>query len=451
MRNNRAFYCITPCLPFRRPVQYINAHRQSFWGLFPAANLVIHLASWAILLLLISSLLVSCDSKGKSKTKTYALNTEQADTTTAPATPQAPPDTVQKLPYWKAVGQLIGALPIDSSSKLKTLTQSTYYQNYRQAFDKSWNTKRVQLLDSLHNWAGRNLANERKNPNQSIFYPFSGADFVTIHTLYPDAKRYVLFGLEPEGSIPNLEQMQPERVMGNLYNVQTSMDDILQYSFFKTIDMSSDFRRTDFKGTLPILLAFVSRTGNEVLNAYRIRIDNKGNVLHDSLAALPQNSDDAAVTGYMIKFRRSGDSLAAAPVQQLEYYSVNVHDPHLKRNPSFLAFLDQLAPTYTYVKSASYLMHKEFFSTIRQKVQEVSHTILQDDSGIPYRRYDPAIWDIQLFGSYMQPIPLFANYYQVDLQKQYNTPGVAKPIAFGIGYRFIKGTSNLLLARKKMK
>jgi len=59
-------------------------------------------------------------------------------------------------------------------------------------------------------------------------------------------------------------------------------------------------------------------------------------------------------------------------------------------------------------------------------------------------------WELTFFGTYAGPISLFASYYQADMAQAYaNGKYKVRPLTFGIGYQYAKGTSNLMLAEKK--
>ena len=73
-----------------------------------------------------------------------------------------------------------------------------------------------------------------------------------------------------------------------------------------------------------------------------------------------------------------------------------------------------------------------------------SKAILQDDSGIAFRYMDAAKWNIQLYGAYNGPISLFANHFEKDLKKAYETEKV-KEVPFQYGY----GKSTALMLFKK--
>ncbi len=116
----------------------------------------------------------------------------------------------------------------------------------------------------------------------------------------------------------------------------------------------------------------------------------------------------------------------------------------MKRS-GFLAFCDKLGPADSFIKSASYLLHGGGFTRVRNFLLERSATILQDDSGIPLAYFDAKKWRLQPFGHYVGPISIFPNSYQARLGQLFRN---ATPIDFGLGYRWRKNESNLLLAEK---
>ena len=73
-----------------------------------------------------------------------------------------------------------------------------------------------------------------------------------------------------------------------------------------------------------------------------------------------------------------------------------------------------------------------------------SATIVQDDSGIPLAYFEATKWRVQAFGHYAGPISMFANFYQPRMAELFQS---ASPLEFGIGYRWRKNESNLLVAQ----
>ncbi len=372
-------------------------------------------------------------------------STDAAPDSAAAAKPATQPDTVRNDRYWNDLARYLAGLPPLPGSVLDSIDRAPETAGHRQVFDQLWLRKRRDLLDSLSAWAGAEFPDEYHG-SRPVFYPFSGADFVTIHTLFPVAASYTLFGLEPEGKLPDPRTQGADRRAANLLNLQYSMDDLMAFSFFKTNDMRGDFTRFEWKGTLPLLLAFCARCGNEVLNAYRIRLLPDGTA-EPAGDTLPQDPNDAVVTGWRIKFR--ADDGSDAPLQTLDYFSVNVYNPFFAQLQGFSDYFAAKAPLRTYIKSASYLLYKDYFSQIGRLIQQVSDFLLQDDSGFPLRAFDPQTWQLTFYGAYERPIPLFANLYQPDLHRVYLTDTGIRRLPFGIGYVFIKGKSNLMLARKR--
>src|SRR6185436_5937694 len=67
----------------------------------------------------------------------------------------------------------------------------------------------------------------------------------------------------------------------------------------------------------------------------------------------------------------------------LRYFSANLENSVLTRNPGTVKYLENLQVGGTLVKSASYLMHKKYFSTVRGLILARSQAVAEDDSGIP--------------------------------------------------------------------
>jgi len=76
--------------------------------------------------------------------------------------------------------------------------------------------------------------------------------------------------------------------------------------------------------------------------------------------------------------------------------------------------------------------------------------VIQDDSGMALHYYldSKYQWDFSFYGQYLKPIPMFAQFYQADLDSLYKLKGT-KSIGFGIGYNFKDKNSNFMIATKK--
>ncbi len=55
-------------------------------------------------------------------------------------------------------------------------------------------------LAPMREWASKELGSATA---ATVFYPFSGPDFVNVFALFPHAKTYLLIALEPVGEMPD--------------------------------------------------------------------------------------------------------------------------------------------------------------------------------------------------------------------------------------------------------
>jgi len=347
-------------------------------------------------------------------------------------------------PYWTDLARVIGGLRPFDTLYWRGAIQDTAWQGHARRMDYLWTTRDKSLFLPLRSWAERELApyHEWKG---LVFYPFSGADWPSIHALYPQGSRYVFFGLEQEGDPHHVRLLHPQEIAQNLWGPYAAMADLLRLSFFKTKEMQQFLARGKVRGLLPVFLAFFARTGYNIYRVEHIYLTPDGKV--DTLAAgrskPAQSPWDTVVTGLRFVIGKPSQ-----PTQEVIYVSFNASNDGLTRQKGILPFLKTIQPCVTFIKAASYLLHGPEFSQMRNLILTQSIALLQEDSGIPYRFFDSTAWKVQLYGVYHAPIPLFKNKLQPNLYQAYRTQPV-KPLEFGIGYHLNPGTSNLLLAIRR--
>jgi len=263
---------------------------------------------------------------------------------------------------------------------------------------------------------------------------FSGPDFLYATSFFPNASTYVLAGLEPVGAVPELTSLSPSIIDEELGSLEASMSSLFSFSFFITQKMKTQLREGPVYGTLPILYVLLARTGKTIYEVNFVSLDEQGKLVVDELVATKRN----AAPGVKIIF-----SDGNGPKQTLYYFSTNLADGSFQRS-GFSPFLARLGPADSLIKSASYLLHYGNFAGVRKLLLNNSATIVQDDSGIPLAYFEATKWRVQAFGHYAGPISMFANFYQPRMAELFQS---ASPLEFGIGYRWRKNESNLLLAK----
>jgi hypothetical protein len=322
---------------------------------------------------------------------------------------------------------LAGMQP-SADSPLMPLTRDPSWQHHARFFDAAFGQLEQRQLAKIRAWADANLA----APKPTMFYMFSGPDFLYADAFYSKASTYVLSALEPPGSVPDLTRLPRGGVGAALYNVERSLSSILSFSFFITKQMKVDLHAGQIGGTLPILYVFLARSGKTIRSVTPAALDETGTTYFGS--EIPAK---AAVRGARIIFA-GGDGAE----KTLYYFSTDLSNPGAKSS-GFLKFCSTLGPGNSLIKSASYLLHSGNFTTVRDFILNNSATIIQDDSGIPLAYYSPKKWHFFPFGRYAGPIAEFPGRYQESYAELFRR---AQPMDFGIGYRWRSHESNLLLS-----
>ena len=322
---------------------------------------------------------------------------------------------------------LAGMQP-SAESPLMPLTKDPSWQRHARFFDNAFGQLEQRQLSRIRAWSDAHLA----APKPTMFYMFSGPDFLYANAFYPKASTYVLSALEPPGQVPDLSKL-PRGAMGAaLYNVEHSLGSILSFSFFITKQMKTDLHAGQISGTLPILYVFLARSGKTIKSVTPVALDAEGNVKTGN-----ENPGPNAPRGAKIIFTGSDGA-----EKTLYYFSTDLSNGGVKSS-GFLKFCSTLAPGNSLIKSASYLLHSGNFTTVRDYILANSATVIQDDSGIPLTYFNARQWRFFPFGRYNGPIGEFPGRYQQSYAELFRK---AEPINFGIGYRWRTNDSNLLLA-----
>ena len=319
--------------------------------------------------------------------------------------------------------KFLAGVSLPSGSPLASLQQTSEYAHHVSSLARLSQRYNRQFFSLMREWSAVTLA-AGIPMGLPVYYFFSGPDAVSVMALYPDAPVYILGGLEPVGQIPSPLLVPRHEIAAGLANLRKSTEVILSFGHFITKDMKAELDRTAFRGVLPLIYTFIALTGGEVLGFHEFTVGGS--------------------PGVKIEFRRAGGT----PVQAIYYLQANVADDGLKSG-GLLGWAQQFGRGNVYLKAASYLLHEPYFSRMRTFLLGQGVSVLQDDSGIPFRFFRDGGWRIQLFGVYAGTLDIFAKYYQPDLHAAFSSPGIAAPLPFGTGYKWRQGESNLLLATRQ--
>lgn len=198
--------------------------------------------------------------------------------------------------------------------------------------------------------------------------------------------------------------------------------------------MKTVLNQAQLNGTLPVLYVFLARAG------YTIEaVEHVASIvpaISRRLAKATRRECGSISAPAAQERRRSTSSPAISPTGRCQ------------SNPGFMNFLEAQGRGLTLLKAASYLMQGPNFDRIRNFLLNNSSVILQDDSGIQFRFFDPNEWIIRYCGRYVAPIDIFKQPAQPALAQAFNST-TPVPLTFGFGYQRQPNRSSLLIAQPR--
>lgn len=308
--------------------------------------------------------------------------------------------------------RFLAGMPVDGP--LAPLMQTQAWQEHAAAMDDAWNKKDQKQIAPISAFMESNARNFYYSTN-TCYYMFSGPDILYPKIFYPRANTYILAGLEPLGQLPDLTRMPPEVLGHELAALRASMSSILRFQYFITKDMRAELGAGHISGTIPILCVFLARLGCTVQD-----------VAHLSSPA----------EGVKITCSNGGRS------QTVFYFRTDLSGG----GSNFLKWCAQHGPGLSLLKAASYLMHTDGFSGVRNFLLANSRVIIQDDSGIPLRAF-PKDWRIDYYGRYV-PSDEFKKYWQPALAAVYQNNPPAE-LGFPFGYHWQPDQGILMVATRE--
>jgi len=311
--------------------------------------------------------------------------------------------------------RFLAGLPVRDAG-LGALAAQPGWGAHAERLGRSWARMDQRQLVKVRAWSAATIPQANRS-SAAVFYLFSGPDFLYAQTFFPNSSTYILCGTEPVGTVPDMAQMPPAALDADLENLRRALETMLTTHYFITKDMRADLTRGQVGGTLPILYVFLARSGCTI---HRVRT-NAGSAQIDFTGPTGQP-------------------------QTLHYFKTDLANGGA--NSAFFSFCKQHAPGMSLVKSASYLMHGDGFSTARSFLLANSSIIVQDDSGIPLRAFDPRRWTVRFCGNYERPIELFKEHDQPDLAAAYQRSNPA-PLGFSFGYAWQAARGALIVATPK--
>ena len=317
---------------------------------------------------------------------------------------------------------LAGLSAVDERDSLRSFRRLKTWKDHSGEIDRAYSSFEARFAEPFIDWAGTNVTGHRAI--NAVFYPFSGPDLIFPRLLYPNAKVYVLCGLEP--CAPSLVSFSVNKplLLDSLSDLRTAMTHFFSYSFFTTKEMREHFQHLYVPGVLLILLTLLALSGLRVLSVKFITLGAETHSVH----------------GLRIEFVCRGET------RQLFYFQQDLRDGYFGEQSPLLDFVAGLGRFGVLLKSASFLLHESNFSNIRDLILQRCSALVQDPSGIPYRAFDARDWQLSLHGRYTEALAIFRHYEQPELAKAFNAAGAQPELGFGFGYCHREHGGGLIVA-----
>jgi len=353
-------------------------------------------------------------------------------------------DSLMKIRHFNETAHFLAGMQAPEDTADLQQVKLKEWKAYAKSADSNWAKFYRHKLDHVSKWRIKEIP-PAMDTIKTLFYPFGGPDFIFADAFFPDAEKYILFGLEPPGNIPEPSTWNEQNMKSSLAILNKAIDDVTSIGFFRTNDMKVDLETSSVSGVTPILMLFLARSGHTITDVIPGEMNPEGE-FHPVKEFQNIQGGKSYGTAVEIRFVKN----KTGKHKSLIYFATDISDKGLGKNPGCLNFIGHVPQNcLTLIKSASYLMHQADFSIIRRTILGKSCFILQDDTGIPYHSLKKSTWQIRLFGTYSRTIDLFKHKYQEDLKEAYDSEEKPAAVPFQIGYNVKFNETNLLMATRK--
>ncbi|GIX41468.1 MAG: hypothetical protein KatS3mg129_1201 [Leptospiraceae bacterium] len=316
------------------------------------------------------------------------------------------------------------------------VSQDSYLYKYQQA---NWYIKEIKKLKSMElklqerrriiqQWHKENLTETYYIKN--AVYLLSGADLYHFMLFYPEADNYIMIAMEKTGNI--LNNYSEDDLKFGILNILNILNNLTHSGYLFSRTMKEYMIKNELKnlsGTLPEILYFINFFHYDIIDIYKI--------------CLKYKKDTCTIPGLHYKIINENHQ-----IKNIYYISHKLEPDDFINNSILDSFLNKFSNKGLFLKAAVYLFHFQEFLDSNIYLINNFNSIIQDDSGIPYRYLKQGNYNIKLFGEYKDKTNLkkTINPFQKDLYIDFKNNKEKLPFMFGYAQARKSNLSNLIYA-----
>ncbi|MCK9322078.1 MAG: hypothetical protein M0P32_08775, partial [Bacteroidales bacterium] len=216
-------------------------------------------------------------------------------------------------------------------SNTDTTIDRAFWIDYQSKINEDWPSMDSSRLTPMRDWSNE-VIKPQINDSLTLFYPFSGPDFLHAHVLFPNASNYLFLAQEQLGDIPDISNASERDLSDYLDKFYYSIRDIYKRSYFITGRMNTDLHNARVKGVLPVIIFFMSQTGHEIHDIKYETFDANGNFIEiKSVTGRFSATESVSITF---------SETESDKVKTLRYFRCDISDSGFAATPIFKSYLN---------------------------------------------------------------------------------------------------------------
>ena len=294
------------------------------------------------------------------------------------------------------------------------------------AFQKIATDYQAKFLAPMQSWSGQHLS---KLGTKKLTYVFSGADIVTPLTLFTTADHFTLIADQTP------EYILPQEISGaQIAKECQTQAYFARYGYFRTNDLEG---KDSVKPRFVKMLAYsILMSGGSIgkMEYLSIAANGKLEVRDNPTTTKPDG----------LRFHVTTSDKRAVLV---DYLRMNLSNSGLNAEPRLQQFLSSHTSDTIFIKSASHLLQKNYFSILAGLITDHAHNVVQDETGLDIALFGK-YYQIDSYGKFLRPHPLWHDSPSgVRLRDFLSGKSTLQPLPFTIGYEKTSGSVLLVGTR----